>query len=85
MGYLPERQRFSTKFGEPENIVVRIAGRSSALKTFVVGAHFDAYGQLPGADDNASGVAGLLEFAKLLHDSKNTFQHPTQLVFYTLE
>ena len=31
----------------------------------VVGAHYDAAGPLPGADDNASGVAGLLELARL--------------------
>jgi hypothetical protein len=32
----------------------------------VVGAHYDAYGPFPGADDNASGVAGLLGLAPLL-------------------
>jgi Zn-dependent M28 family amino/carboxypeptidase len=32
----------------------------------VVGAHYDTHGELPGADDNASGVAGLLELARLL-------------------
>lgn len=31
----------------------------------VVGAHYDSAGALPGADDNASGVAGLLELARL--------------------
>lgn len=32
----------------------------------IVGAHFDAVGGSPGADDNASGIAGLLEAARLL-------------------
>jgi Zn-dependent M28 family amino/carboxypeptidase len=32
----------------------------------VIGAHYDTAGELPGADDNASGVAGLLELARLL-------------------
>lgn len=32
----------------------------------VVGAHYDAYGPFPGADDNASGAAGLLELGRLL-------------------
>lgn len=32
----------------------------------VVGAHYDAAGELPAADDNASGVAGLIELARLL-------------------
>lgn len=49
----------------------------------IVGAHYDTYANLPGADDNASGVAGLLELAKLL----STATLPTQvhLVAYTLE
>lgn len=32
----------------------------------VVGAHYDSAGPLPGADDNASGVAGVIELARLL-------------------
>lgn len=32
----------------------------------IVGAHYDAFSDLPGADDNASGVAGLLELGRLL-------------------
>lgn len=34
----------------------------------VIGAHYDGYGPHPGADDNASGVAGLIELAKLIAD-----------------
>jgi hypothetical protein len=36
----------------------------------VVGAHYDACGPVPAADDNASGVAGLLELARLLQSQK---------------
>ena len=32
----------------------------------IVGAHYDTAGDQPGADDNASGVAGVLELARLL-------------------
>jgi Peptidase family M28 len=32
----------------------------------VIGAHYDVFGELPGADDNASGVAGLMELGRLL-------------------
>lgn len=49
----------------------------------VIGAHYDVYDDLPGADDNASGVAGLIELAKLFE------QHPpsmhVELVSYPLE
>ncbi len=50
----------------------------------VVGAHYDAAGELPGADDNASGVAGLIELAYLLGRSKSLPMR-VELVAFTLE
>ena len=49
----------------------------------VIGAHYDSCGDTPGADDNASGVAGLLELARLL--AANPPPQPVELVAYTLE
>jgi Zn-dependent M28 family amino/carboxypeptidase len=49
----------------------------------VVGAHYDTDGPLPGADDNASGVAGLLELARLLGNAQLPVR--VELVAYTLE
>jgi Zn-dependent M28 family amino/carboxypeptidase len=49
----------------------------------VVGAHYDAFGPLPGADDNASGVAGLLELGRLLGAAPPALR--IDLVAYTLE
>jgi Zn-dependent M28 family amino/carboxypeptidase len=49
----------------------------------VVGAHYDAFGGMPGADDNASGTAGLLELARLL--SKSPPPMAVELVAFTLE
>ncbi|MGH9754088.1 MAG: M28 family peptidase [Blastocatellia bacterium] len=49
----------------------------------VVGAHYDTAGPLPGADDNASGVAGLLELARLLDNARLPIR--VELVAYTLE
>lgn len=52
----------------------------------VVGAHYDAFGMFgpnPGADDNASGTAGLLELARLLSLSKPRI--PVELVAYANE
>jgi Zn-dependent M28 family amino/carboxypeptidase len=56
----------------------------------VVGAHYDVYGDLPGADDNASGVAGVIELARLLVDAvrrakTNPFSHAIELVAWTNE
>lgn len=50
----------------------------------VVGAHYDTFDPLPGADDNASGVAGLIELAGLLGTTKDLAMR-VDLVVYTLE
>ena len=50
----------------------------------VVGAHYDAFGEFnPGADDNASGTAGLIELAYLL--GKTSLPMRVELVAFTLE
>ena len=54
-----------------------------AGSTIIVGAHYDAYAQLPGADDNASGVAGLLELGRAL--SKINLPSKIILVAYACE
>lgn len=51
--------------------------------TVIIGAHYDSHGNTPGADDNASGVAGLIELAYLL--GQNTPDGNFELVAYTLE
>lgn len=52
----------------------------------VIGAHYDVYSDTnPGADDNASGVAGLLELARLIAASKPELSHNLELVAYSLE
>lgn len=63
------------------NIVARFGPAEGPL--LVVGAHYDSAGDTPGADDNASGVAGLLELARLLARTPQT--RPIELVAYTLE
>jgi Zn-dependent M28 family amino/carboxypeptidase len=62
MGYAPERQSFIYLRQEVANV---IAGRSDAAGYYLLGAHFDTVAGTPGADDNASGVAVLLETARL--------------------
>jgi hypothetical protein len=55
----------------------------SAGPRVVVGAHYDAPSGSPGADDNASGVAGLLELARLLGRERLT--SGVHLVAFALE
>lgn len=49
----------------------------------IIGAHYDVCGDQEGADDNASGVTGLLELARLLKGKQLTKR--IDLVAYTLE
>lgn len=51
--------------------------------TIIVGAHYDSHGVTPGADDNASGVAGLIELAYLLQN--NPPSQRVEIVAYPLE
>lgn len=51
--------------GKPFRNIIASFGPGTGVRV-VVGAHYDACEALPGADDNASGVAGLLELARLL-------------------
>lgn len=69
------RQRFtSPRFqGEAENIIALMPGSERAGRTVVVGAHKDHLGQkggktYHGANDNAGGVAAVLEIARSIVD-----------------
>ncbi|KAA3437158.1 M28 family peptidase [Rufibacter hautae] len=51
----------------------------------VVGAHYDVCGETPGADDNASAVAGLLELARAIHEEKPEVKHRIDFVAFNFE
>ncbi len=52
-------------------------------KRIIIGAHYDVCDKQEGADDNASGIVGLLELARLLKGQKLNYR--IDLVAYTLE
>ena len=64
MGYEYARQEFTFYKHSIRNISVEIQGQKEPDKIVVVGAHYDTVPGTPGADDNASAVAGLLELAR---------------------
>jgi hypothetical protein len=74
MGYAVRRQPFSAGGQEVRNIeavvepAAAIAGAGGAAETLVVGAHYDSCFDAPGANDNGTGVAAVLELARLLAD-----------------
>lgn len=64
------RQRYEAS-GQPcENLEVEVRGATSPGEIVIVGAHYDSVTGTPGANDNASGVAGLLALARSLSTSK---------------
>jgi Zn-dependent M28 family amino/carboxypeptidase len=65
-GYVPMRQTFMAYRKPVSNIVAEKKGSSRHL--IVVGAHYDSVPGSPGADDNASAAAGMIELARMLKD-----------------
>lgn len=64
-----------------KNVIARFG--SDNRERIIVGAHYDTFTDTPGADDNASGVAGLIELAYLL--GKTRVKGDIELVAYALE
>ena len=85
-----EMQKFSVQIPEKGETVTKEYFNVSCLfgegkgSRIVIGAHYDSHDMTPGADDNASGVAGLLELAYLLNAEKE-FNCEIELVAYSLE
>ena len=66
-------QDYELNEGLFRNVVGFRPGETPDAPTIVIGAHYDAYGGFPGADDNASGVAVLLELARTLPGNSPRF------------
>jgi len=65
-GYQVAHQSFKFAGNTYQNVIAELKGSTAPENVLVVGAHYDTVRTTPGADDNASGVAGLLRLAKLL-------------------
>lgn len=74
-------QEFTVRGQIFRNVVATFGPKQG--KRIVVGAHYDVCGQQEGADDNASGIVGLLELARLLKG--RALKYRIELVAYTLE
>ncbi|MCA9592640.1 MAG: M20/M25/M40 family metallo-hydrolase [Myxococcales bacterium] len=65
-GFEVERQKYATGV----NVIGRLAGKTKPAEQVIVSAHYDHISGCPGADDNASGVAGVLETARILSQAQ---------------
>lgn len=80
-GYEFKRQEYRVRGKTVWNIITSI-GTGPLV---VLGAHYDVAWEQPGADDNASGVAGLLEISRILRENKDILKNKFEIAFYTLE
>jgi Zn-dependent M28 family amino/carboxypeptidase len=69
LGYTVRQQEFSAHNVTAINLEVEITGILEPEEIVVVGAHYDTVFGCPGANDNGSGLAALLELARLLADA----------------
>jgi len=72
LGYEISHQPVPYKQTHHINVIARPKGsidQPPGPPLLVVGAHYDSVSSSPGADDNASAVAGLMEIARLLADN----------------
>ena len=68
-GYEPEYQWFAGRGalgGQTANVVATLKGTVNPELVYVVSSHYDSVAVGPGADDDTSGTAALLETARLL-------------------
>lgn len=79
--YTLTRQAFEFKQRTFENLIFHLPGKSK--ERIIVTAHYDSYMSLPGACDNASGVACLIELAKYLEGTENELG--IDIIFLALE
>src|SRR3954454_14624499 len=82
-GATPQLQTWIADGQEYKNVIISYS--QGKTRRLIVGAHYDVCGEQPGADDNASAVAGLLEIARLVFDQKPDIDYRIDFVAYCLE
>ncbi len=82
-GLEPVEQTFTVQGSEYKNIIASY--NREKQRRIIVGAHYDVCGDQPGADDNASAVAGLLETARMAAEAKTDIDYRIDFVSFCLE
>lgn len=81
---------WSTPPGLRPNVVAQIEGTAEPDTMYIICAHFDSTSEdpwnlAPGADDNASGVAAVLECARIMSNARYEFRHAIRFVCFSGE
>jgi aminopeptidase YwaD len=84
-GWRVRREPFAEVLAGVNLVAERDRSPADRSPLFIVGAHYDSRPETPGADDNASAVAALLQLASLLRDEAERSAVHLQLVAYDEE
>lgn len=82
LGYEVERQEV---LAPAQNLIFRLSADRSDAPLLIIGAHWDTFSAMPGADDNASGVASLLELARTLKPMEGNIATEIEFVLFANE
>ncbi|MBD2743395.1 M28 family peptidase [Coleofasciculus sp. FACHB-1120] len=79
-----ETHEFSIRGQNHQNLILNLPAATNNQKPpILIGAHYDAAPGTPGADDNATGVAALLELARIF--AAEPVKYPMRLVAFDME
>jgi len=78
-----KRHEFTFNNTACANILARQSGHLNDSSIWIIDAHFDGVANSPGADDNASGVAGVLEISRIL--SQYEFERSLHYIGFDVE
>mgnify|MGYP001272600863 CR=1 FL=1 len=76
-------QSFTFGGYQATNIIAQHVGTSGASEVYILGGHFDSVSNSPGADDNASAIAGTLEAMRIL--TNYPFKKSIKFIGFDLE
>jgi len=85
LGYAVRPQMFEADGRQVRNIEIVIEPATAGAGTLIVGAHYDSYRDSPGANDNGTGTAAVLELARLLADLRGVAAIRIRLVLFVNE
>jgi len=79
-----ETHEFQIRGKTHQNLILNLPASAKNQKPpILIGAHYDAVPGTPGADDNATGVAALLELARIF--AAEPIKYPMQFVAFDME
>ena len=76
-------QEFEADGREYKNVIAVLNPQYD--KRLLFGGHYDVCGEIPGADDNASAVAGIIESARLLYPQREKLPFRVEFIAFVLE